>query len=78
MPGSGPECTITVSTDHAPNGGANSMAEFRGRCGASGRGTLNLETVGTLLLIGAVGFGSVAFTAIAALFVVVGVQRDSG
>ena len=44
----------------------------------AGRGTLNMETVGTLLLVGAVGFGSVAVATVAAVFIVIGAQRDSG
>ena len=44
----------------------------------AGPGTLNLETVGTLLLVGAVGFGSVAVATVAAVFIVIGAQRDSG
>ena len=38
-------------------------------------GTVEMETVGTFLLVGAVGFGSVALIAITTVFVVVRAQR---
>lgn len=50
---------------------------YRAPWGA-GPGDLKLETVGALALIGAVGFGSAAFAAVAALFVAAGAQRNSG
>ena len=73
MPGSGSGRTITFI-----RATPRRWAIFTVRCGAPGRGSLILETVGALALIGAVGFGSVAFAAITAVFVVVGAQRDSG
>ena len=37
-----------------------------------------METVGTLALVSAIGFGSIAIAAVAAVLVAAGAQRNSG